>query len=53
MDINKLLKGESPDTLLVQNDVVFVPGSTTKTISRGVLNSIGSILAAFVYIGVR
>jgi polysaccharide biosynthesis/export protein len=53
LDVHKLLKGELPDTQLVQNDVVFVPGSTTKTVGRGVLNSIGSVLAAFVYIGVR
>jgi polysaccharide biosynthesis/export protein len=53
LDVNKLLKGEIPDTRLVQNDVVFVPGSTTKTVGRGVLNSIGSVLTALVYIGVR
>jgi polysaccharide biosynthesis/export protein len=53
LDVNKLLKGESPDTLLVQNDVVFVPGSTTKTISRGILNSIGGVLTALVYVGIR
>jgi polysaccharide export outer membrane protein len=53
LDVNKLLKGESPDTLLVQSDVLFVPGSTTKTISRGILNSIGGVLTALVYVGVR
>jgi polysaccharide export outer membrane protein len=51
INITKVLKGEEPDTILAQNDVVFVPGSTTKTISRGILGSIGNILAAFVYVG--
>jgi polysaccharide biosynthesis/export protein len=53
LDVHKLLKGEIPDTMLAQNDVVFVPGSTTKTVGRGVLNSIGSVLTALVYIGIR
>jgi len=50
-DVPKLLKGELPDIMLAQNDVVFVPGSTTKTITRGIMGSIGNILAAFVYVG--
>jgi polysaccharide export outer membrane protein len=53
VDSDKLLKGQIADMELVKNDVVFVPGSTTKAIGRGVLSSIGSILSAFVYIGVR
>jgi polysaccharide export outer membrane protein len=53
MDVSKLLKGEVPDTILAQNDVVFVPGSTTKTISHGILSSIGNVLAAFIYVGVQ
>jgi hypothetical protein len=53
MNVSNLLKGEIPDTILAQNDVIFVPGSTAKTISHGVMNSIGSVLAAFFYIGVR
>jgi polysaccharide biosynthesis/export protein len=53
VDADKLLKGQTADIDLAENDVVFVPGSTTKAIGRGVLNSIGGILAAFVYIGVQ
>jgi polysaccharide export outer membrane protein len=53
VDASKVLMGESPDFLLSYDDVVFVPGSTTKTVSRGILGSLGNILAAFVYIGVR
>ena len=53
VDADKLLKGQIADMELAENDVVFVPGSTTKAIGRDVLNSIGGILSAFVYIGVR
>lgn len=53
VDVTKLLKGRAPDMILAQNDVVFVPGSTTKTVGRGVLNSIGGVLTALVYAGIR
>lgn len=53
VDAPRVLKGKSPDFVLSPDDVVFVPGSTTKTLGQGILNSIGNILAAFVYIGVR
>jgi len=53
VDAGKLLSGQIADMELAENDVVFVPGSTTKAIGRGVLNSIGGVLSAFVYIGVR
>jgi polysaccharide export outer membrane protein len=50
INATRVLKGEDPDVLLAQNDVVFVPGSTTKTISRGILGSIGNVLASIVYV---
>ena len=53
INVTKLLKGEAPDEVLLQNDVVFVPGSTTKTIGRGLLNSIGSVLGSLVYVAAR
>jgi len=53
VNVKKVLKGESEDMLLTQNDVVFVPGSTTKTIGKGIMNSIGNVLAAFIYVGVQ
>jgi polysaccharide biosynthesis/export protein len=53
LDATKLLRGEVPDMLLAHDDVVFVPGSTTKTVGRGVLNGIAGVLAALVYAGVR
>jgi polysaccharide biosynthesis/export protein len=53
IDVRKVLKGTNQDMELTQNDVVFVPGSTTKTIGRGILNSIGGVLSSLVYVGVR
>jgi polysaccharide export outer membrane protein len=53
VDVTKLLKGKMPDITLAQNDVLFVPGSTTKTVSHGVLNSITGILTTLMYIGIR
>ena len=53
INANKVLKGEAPDMVLANNDVVFIPGSTTKTIKRGVLGSINSVVSALVYVGLR
>ena len=53
VDVTKLLQRQTPDRVLADNDVVFVPGSTTKTVARGVMNSIGGVLAALVYVGAR
>ena len=50
IDVTKVLKGEVPDAVLAQNDVVFIPGSTTKTIARGLLSSIGGVLTTLVYV---
>jgi polysaccharide biosynthesis/export protein len=52
IDAKKLLKGEIADVSVAQNDVVFVPGSTAKTIGRGLMGSIGGVLAALIYVGV-
>lgn len=53
VDVKKVLKGESEDMELAGNDVVFVPGSTTKTIGKTVLNSFGSIVYALIVGGMR
>jgi polysaccharide export outer membrane protein len=53
VDIKKVLKGESQDMELAGNDVVFIPGSTTKTIGKTVLNSFGSIVYALIIGGMR
>jgi hypothetical protein len=44
---------DSEDVVINQNDVLFIPGSTTKTMGKGVLNSISSIPIAVVYVGAR
>ena len=53
VNIKKVLKGEAEDIELARNDVVFVPGSTTKTIGKGVLNNVGSVISALIYMGAR
>jgi len=53
VDVKKILKGKADDMELAQNDVVFIPGSTTKTIGQGLLRSIGGVLSALIYGGVR
>ena len=53
VDIKKVLKGDAEDIELACNDVVIVPGSTTKTIGKTVLGSIGSVIYALVVAGVR
>ena len=53
VDVKKLLKGKLPDMDIVQNDVVFIPGSTTKLIGYSILGGIGGVLNALVYVGAR
>jgi len=53
INVSKLLKGQLEDMVLSENDVVFVPGSTTKTIGRGFLSSINGVLSSLVYVGAR
>jgi polysaccharide biosynthesis/export protein len=50
LNVSKLLKGQAPDTVLEQNDVLFVPGSATKALGRGLVSSLGGVLAALVYV---
>ena len=53
VDVKKVLKGEAEDIALAPNDVVFVPGSTTRTICKGILSSIGNVVHALVYVGLQ
>jgi polysaccharide export outer membrane protein len=48
-----ILKGLEEDPVIGPDDVVFVPGSTTRRVGRGLLGGITGILAALVYAGVR
>jgi polysaccharide biosynthesis/export protein len=51
VDIKKLLRGKLTDMDIVQSDVIFVPGSTTKTVGYGILNSLGGMLSNVIYAG--
>jgi polysaccharide export outer membrane protein len=51
IDIKKLLSGKLPDMDIMQSDVVFVPGSTTRTVGYHLLNSVGGILGNVIYGG--
>jgi polysaccharide biosynthesis/export protein len=51
VDIKKLLKGKLPDMEITNKDVVFVPGSTTKTIGIRLLDSVGGLLSNIIYAG--
>jgi polysaccharide export outer membrane protein len=53
VNVGDVLKGRSPDLELSGGDVVFIPGSTTKTIGRGLLGTISSAATALVYVGIR
>jgi polysaccharide biosynthesis/export protein len=53
IDAAKVLKGKEEDIVLADNDVVFIPGSTTKMVGRTFLNGIGGLLNSFVIYGIR
>jgi polysaccharide export outer membrane protein len=44
VDFAAVLKGDKPDVEIRPNDVVFIPGSTTKTLGFGILNTIPGVL---------
>ena len=50
IDVEDILKGELPDKQIHANDVIFIPGSTAKSIGYGLLGVIpGTISGAIVY----
>jgi len=53
VDVKKVLKGKAEDIKLARNDIVFVPGSTTKIVGKTVLSSLGSVVYALVTAGVN
>jgi polysaccharide biosynthesis/export protein len=52
-DSRKLLRGDIPDMDLTRNDLVFVPGSTTRAMAQGMLRGIGSVMSALIIYGLR
>ncbi|MEZ5361627.1 MAG: polysaccharide biosynthesis/export family protein [Bryobacterales bacterium] len=48
LDFKRILKGKDPDTTMQADDIIFVPGSTTKTITQGLLTVLPSTLSGIV-----
>lgn len=46
-DFAKIIKGEEPDVMIKQNDILFVPTSNVKTIGVGLLNLVPRLLQQF------
>ena len=52
IDLKKLLRGKAPDVVLADNDILFVPNSNAKAISKGSAQSIiGIITGIAIYRG--
>lgn len=49
LDIKAIFNGKSPDFLVKANDVIFIPGSTMKSLGYGVLATVPSSLVAIPY----
>jgi polysaccharide biosynthesis/export protein len=49
INLNKVLSAKSDDQLLQDNDILFVPGSTTKGVLKGVQSALPAASAASVY----
>ncbi len=45
VDFNAILKGRKPDMEVRPNDIIFMPGSSAKTLAYGLLNAIPSTAA--------
>jgi polysaccharide export outer membrane protein len=53
VDIMSVVKGNSRDVELQQNDIVWVPGSATKTLGRGMMGGLNGIFGTLLLIGIR
>lgn len=52
IDLKKILRGKAPDVTLADNDILFVPNSTAKAISKNSLSSfIGIVSGMVIYRG--
>jgi len=50
LDVQAVLKGTSPDVFVQANDVIFIPGSTAKSLGYGVLQVVPSTVAAIPWV---
>jgi polysaccharide export outer membrane protein len=48
LDFKRILKGKDPDTVMQADDIIFVPGSTMKNISNGLLTVLPATLSGIV-----
>lgn len=53
VDVVAVLKGESPDIELQQNDIVYVPGSSSKAFGKIMLGGLNGIFGTLLLIGVQ
>lgn len=47
-----LLKGEIKDVALLENDIVLIPGSASKTLGKNFLSGVGGVLTTLLVIGI-
>jgi polysaccharide export outer membrane protein len=47
LDFNAILRGKKPDFPIQQNDIIFIPGSSVKTLGQGVLGIVPNLLLAW------
>jgi polysaccharide biosynthesis/export protein len=53
VDATAILQGKIRDVELQENDIVWIPGSTTKTLGKGFLGGLNGIFGTLLLIGVR
>ncbi len=53
VNVNDVMKGKANDVELARNDVIIVPGSTTKRIGKNLLNGISGIFTSLLIIGAQ
>jgi len=50
LDVQAIIKGKSPDIFVQANDVIFIPGSTMKSLGYGVLQVVPGTVAAIPWV---
>jgi len=50
LDVQAIIKGKSPDVFVQANDVIFIPGSTAKSVGYGVLAVVPGTVAAIPWV---
>ncbi len=53
VDAYAVLRGKTKDVELLDNDIVVVPGSASKTLGKSFLSGVGSLLSTIIIIGSR